>query len=199
MKFKKITLLFISILCIGGISVLVGNSSESPKDFKLKALNKTKIKTRPMTKEEKIHFAKVDKRISNAHKDMKKIIDKNIKDYESLTLHDIVVLSQGKFTPIKDTKFSKKILELIEEDLSPKKEGAIEPIVLVKKDKTEVIVAHKYEDGTNTYIINKYIGDEWTRTTQTIQGTEIPSLDQVDVNEEDIEKLKDSEIQYGEE
>jgi hypothetical protein len=102
----------------------------------------------------------VNQRLNTAWNQLKQSFGINQADYFQLGLHDLPEFSRGE-GPIKDkNKVQSIITYAIEPNMNGKTHGSTVPLILIRKDATEVLIAYIEADGTN--VLHKSILQDGT-------------------------------------
>lgn len=138
---------------------------------------------------EKDRIEKVKNKVKDAWEDIEKYNNINKNYYSRITLSDLGDLNNNPEKYLDSSEVDVKyLLNVINSYRKELPIGSVLPLIYVKKDGTEVVVAYKEADGTNTYKKSKIVkntesikangikktSDDWKeiKSTVTVKGKE---------------------------
>lgn len=140
------------------------------------------------TIDERNMIEKVKNKVKDAWEDVEKYNDINRKYYSTITLSDLGDLNNNpeKYLDSSevDVKYILKVISSYRKELPI---GSVLPLIYIKKDGKEVIVAYKESDGTNVYKKSKI-----EKNTESIKNNDIQKIP------DDLNKIKNTSTNWKE-
>lgn len=168
---KRYKLTKTAILCVLSIMII------SSVAFAYTKISRSKEITKILTESNKIQIlADMNKELEIVKEDIKKTHELSGQDYLEIDLNNIASFTQGKVTGFSDIEFTQTASTIIFKAIENSPIGSLKPIILVKKDKTEILVAYKDKDGNNVLEKSKKFEDGWKSEKSSKIGSKVPTL-----------------------
>jgi hypothetical protein len=192
---KKLMLLLTGGLIIGlviGISAMSFSLDTAQATYEAKNLER-----RPLTRDEKINVAKMTKKLADAYDDIEQSfrLDRVMEQYVQLGLNEQVLFADGKMKEFPDRNLCQEIVQILDKKHSKLPIGSVKPLILIKKDGTEIIFAYKKGDINFIDITSKQ-DKEWVSRTDSKQGKPELDFDSIKVDEVDINAVDPTMTTY---
>lgn len=169
MKFNK--LIKTALVCVLSILVISGTA------FAYTKVSHSKNITKILTDSQKIEISTdMNKEFENVKQDIKKTHQINTKDYVEIDLNDLSSFTQGTLTGFNDKEFTQTASTVIFKAMNDSPVGSLKPIVLVKNDKKEILVAYKDNDGNNILEKSQKLENGWKTEKSSKNGSLVPSV-----------------------
>ncbi|WP_432408700.1 hypothetical protein [Wukongibacter sp. M2B1] len=182
MKKKTIITVCIIALMMAGMSTFAKENPYGKLDTRYDKFKVSK------TIDERNMIEKVKNEVKDAWEDVEKYNDINKKYYSTITLSDLGDLNNNpeKYLDSSevDVKYILKVISSYRKELPI---GSVLPLIYIKKDGKEVIVAYKESDGTNVYKKSKI-----EKSTESIKNNDIQKIP------DDLNKIKNTSANWKE-
>ncbi len=120
--------------------------------------------------------------LKDANEDIQKSfkLDETKDDYIILSLEEVNEFRSGSFG-IDDSELRNKIADKFDELYENPPIGSTEPMYMVKKDGSEIMVLYKEENGTNVMNFAKFRDGEWEKGQESSKGKNRLDYDSVEI------------------
>ena len=135
------------------------------KNDKQQITNKATLSPEAKAKNEKI-----DKMLEAAWNDIKSEYEIDEQQYTIFNMDNLSTLLTGEVEKFSDKDYLDKIRPMIEQYVFNAPKYSTSPVILVKNDKSEIIVAYKDNDGNNILKKANKVNDEWVKTEEIKKG-----------------------------
>ena len=180
MNRKKVVIISISLLVLISLASISYASFKMSREFVYKQEKQIEERIKEVKAQEdeqkvEIQKAKVSERLSDAWSDIKKSHQIEDNDFIKLNLEQTISFLNGKLEGYSQ-EYLDGVQSTINDIILNAPTGSTEPIVLIQKDSTQILIAYKESGGDNTIVKLNQVENNWITTKETKKGIQIKEI-----------------------